>query len=385
MKFLHIGDLHIGKSLGDFDLIDDQQYILDEILEIAAEENIDAVLIAGDVYDKPIPSEAAVRTLDQFLRRLTEQKRKIFMISGNHDSDERLNFGSSFFESNGLYIAAKYNGELYKRTLTDAYGIINLYLMPFVKASQVRHFFPDEKIETYEDAINAVLAHAEIDPKERNVILAHQFVIGGEEEPTLAGSEGLTVQNVGTVEKISASVFSKFDYTALGHIHSAQCVGKENVRYSGSPLKYSLSEAGHRKSIPIINIEEKGTISITCRALQPKRDLRHIKGPIEMLLKKENVTAPEDFIYATLTDEDVIVDAMGIFQQTYPNTVRIDYDNSRIKELERIDMEEITQGKSFSDMIAEFYHKMYGCEISEEELELMETIARKAGAADETN
>ncbi len=385
MKFLHIGDLHIGKNLADFDLIDDQQYILKELLEIAVKERVDAVLIAGDVYDKPIPSEAAVRTLDQFLRMLTEQKIKIFMISGNHDSDERLNFGSSFFESNGLYIAAKYNGELYKRTITDEYGEVNLYLMPFVKASQVRRFFPDEKIETYEDAICAVLSHTDVDLKQRNIILAHQFVTGGSEEPVLSGSEGLAVLNVGTVEKVSASVFAAFDYTALGHIHSAQSVGKENIRYSGSPLKYSLSEAGHQKSVPIISLEEKGNISITYRILQPKRDLRHIKGPMQVLLNKENVTAPEDYIYATLTDEDVITDAMGIFQQIYPNTVRIDYDNSRIKELEQIDIEEITQGKSFSDMIAEFYYKMYGCEIAEEELELMDMIARKAGAADETN
>lgn len=385
MKFIHLGDLHIGKSLGEFDLLEDQQFILDQIIQLALDRQIDAILIAGDIYDKPIPSEAAVRVLDQFLRKLAENSIKAFLISGNHDSDERLNFGSSFFEANGIYIAAKQEEKIYKRTIEDAYGTVNLYLLPFVKASQVRRYLPEETIENYEDAIRVLLSKEEIDTAQRNIILSHQFVTGESEDPALSGSEGLAVVNVGTIEKVGSFVYDPFDYAALGHIHSAQHVGREEVRYSGSPLKYSLSEAGHKKSVPVVELKEKGNLEISFESLIPKRDLRHIKGPMEMLLKEENITAPDDFIYVTLMDEEVIPDAMGIFQQVYPNTIRIDYDNSRTKEVEQIDIAEITEGRSFTEMISDFYRKMYGCEINEEELELMEKIAGKAGVVDETD
>ena len=384
MKFLHLGDLHLGKSLGDFDLIEDQRYILDQVIDLIDKESVDAVLIAGDVYDKSIPSEAATRLLDSFLIRLSAKKVKTFMISGNHDSDDRLNYGSKLFESNQIFISAIYNGHLDMHTIKDGDTEINVYLLPFVKASQVKHFFPESDIESYEDAVRVILANADIDEGKKNILVAHQFVAGKSEDPVLGGSEGAGTQSVGLVEKIGYDLFNKFDYVALGHIHSPQRVGRDEVRYSGSPLKYSLSEVNNEKSVPLISIDKK-EVKIELLPLRPMRDMRHIVGKMEDLLNKSNVKAPEDFIYATLTDEDMINDAMGIFQQIYPNTVKIDYDNSHTREIEQVDISKIAQNKTFSELIGDFYRLMYNCEISEEEMDIMRMAAREAGVIDETN
>ena len=385
MKLLHIGDLHLGKSLGDFDLIGDQKYILDQILGIIKEKAVDGVLIAGDVYDKAVPSEAAMNLLDYFLSSLSRSGVSTFMISGNHDSDDRLNYGSDLFAANQIYIASKYDGTLYRRTVTDAYGEADIYLLPFVKASQVKHFFPDAEIATYDDAVRVILAHAGVDPNRRNIIVAHQFVTGRSEDPSLGGSESVGTQSVGLVEKIGYDCFDAFDYAALGHIHSPQKVGREEVRYAGSPLKYSLSEVNNTKSVPIITLGEKGDVSLELIPLHPMRDLRHIKGPMKMLLDKTNITDPDDFIYVTLTDEDTVNDAMGIFQQVYPNTVKIDYDNSHTRAIEQVDISSIAENKSFSELIGDFYRLMYQCEMSEEEMKYMKVAAQEAGMIDETD
>lgn len=385
MKLLHIGDLHLGKSLGDFDLIGDQKYILDQILGIIKEKAVDGVLIAGDVYDKAVPSEAAMNLLDYFLSSLSRSGVSTFMISGNHDSDDRLNYGSELFAANQIYIASKYDGTLYRRTVTDAYGEADIYLLPFVKASQVKHFFPDAEIVTYDDAVRVILSHAGVDPDRRNIIVAHQFVTGRSEDPSLGGSESVGTQSVGLVEKIGYDCFDAFDYAALGHIHSPQKVGREEVRYAGSPLKYSLSEVNNTKSVPIITLGEKGDVSLELIPLQPMRDLRHIKGPMKKLLDKTNITDPDDFIYVTLTDEDTVNDAMGIFQQVYPNTVKIDYDNSHTRAIEQVDISSIAENKSFSELIGDFYKLMYHCEMSEEEMKYMKMAAQEAGIIDETD
>ncbi len=378
MKLMHLGDLHLGRSLADFDLTEDQEYMLDRLLEIAKEQEVDAVLIAGDVYDKAVPSEAATRMLDYFLSRLAESGIYVYMISGNHDSDERLNYGSNLFESNHIFISAKYDGSLYKQTLKKGREEADIYLLPFVKASQVRHFLPDEKIETYDDAVRAILDNADIDKSRNNVLVAHQFVMG-KSDPALSGSEGLGTQSVGTVEKIGYDCFDAFDYVALGHIHSPQQVGRKEVRYCGSPLKYSLSEVNNDKSVTIITIGGKGETDIELLPLRPMRDMRHIKGKIKDLLDKKNVTAPEDFIYATLTDEEIIIDAIGIFRQVYPNTIRIDYDNSHSREIERSDISEPTDNRTFDELISDFYRQIYGCDISEEEMAVMKAVAGEAG------
>lgn len=385
MKLLHLGDLHIGKSVCDFNLIEDQKYMLEQILNIIREHEIDAVLIAGDVYDKSIPGEEAVKLLDWFLCRLSEMNTETFLISGNHDSDERLNFGSSLFEANKIHISAKYDGTVYKRTLQDKFGKVNIYLLPFVKASQVRHFYPDEDIASYEDAVKAALAHGDIDPSERNILVAHQFVAGKSEEPRLGGSESAATINVGTIEKIGVDCFNDFDYVALGHIHSPQKIGRDTVRYSGSLLKYSLSEADNTKSVPVVTLEEKGRISVDLTELNPLRDMRHLKGRLDQLLNPKNIMSPDDYIYVTLTDDDPVDNVMGIFQQYYPNTMKIVYDNAHTKEIQTIDITNITQEKSYPQLISDFYRMMYGCDISDGELRMMKEIAREAGVMDEAD
>lgn len=385
MRFLHLGDLHIGKSIGEFDLIEDQKFILDQMIEIAEKNEVNAILIAGDVYDKSIPSESAVRLFDYFICQLAEKSIKAFIISGNHDSDERMNFGSSLFKASNIFISAKYEGELLKQTVEDSYGVVNIYLMPFIKASQVRHFYPEEEINNYDDAVRVVLKKSNINPKERNVIVAHQFVIGKTSDPQLGGSESVSTQNVGLVEKIGADCFVDFDYVALGHIHSAQSVERDEIRYAGSPLKYSLSEANKNKFATIVELRKKDDVKIKLEPLYPMRDLRHIRGRMDQLLAKENISATEDFIYVTLTDEEIRDNAMGIFQQYYPNTVRIEYDNSHTKEIQQMDISQISENKTFEELISDFYKLIYGCDINSDERKLMNEIAREAGVADEAD
>ena len=385
MRFLHLGDLHLGRALGEFDLYEDQKYILDRIIELADEKRADAVLIAGDVYDRSIPSEAATNLLDYFLDRLAAKKVKVFMISGNHDSDDRLNYGSTLFASNGVYISSRFTGALYRQTVADEFGEVNVWLLPFVKASQVRHFFPEDKIENYDDAVKTIIKHAGVDYGQRNIIAAHQFVAGRDAAPALGGSESPGTRNVGLVEKIGYDCFDGFDYAALGHIHSPQRVGRDEVRYCGSPLKYSLSEANGDKSVPVVTLGPKGETEIELVPLKPMRDVRHLRGPIAKLLDKTAVTRPEDFIYATLTDEGIIDNAMGIFQQHYPNTVRIEYDNSHTRQIERVDITQIARDRTFEELIRDFYLKMYSCEISEDELQVMKEAAKEAGVSDETD
>lgn len=377
MKFLHVADLHLGKSLGAFDLADDQKHILNQILGIVKERAVDAVLIAGDVYDKAVPSETAVNLLNDFLNSLAEMNVTTFMISGNHDSDDRLNFGSRLFEKNQLYITSVYDGTLHKKALYDEHGEVYFFMMPFVKASQVKHYFPEEKITSYDEAVRVIIKNAGIDPAKRNVIIAHQFV-AGQSDPLLGGSEAFRTQSVGTVERIGSDCFSPFDYVALGHIHSAQYVGREEVRYAGSPLKYSLSEVNNDKSVPLVTLGKKGDTTIELVPLRPLRDIRHLKGPLKCLLDAGNVQDPQDYIYATLTDDEIITDVMGIFQQVYPNTVRIDFDNAHTRMLEQVDIPTLTETKSVLAVISEFYEKIYNCAISEEEKEVLRTVAKEA-------
>lgn len=383
MKFLHLGDLHLGKTLFDFDLVEDQRYILDQILCIAEKETVEGVLIAGDVYDKSVPSEAATKLLDYFLIKLAQKQIKVFMVSGNHDSDDRLNYGSTLFASNHIFITAVFDGTLHKQSFADGDTEIDIYMLPFVKASQVRHYFPDENIESYDDAVRTIIRNTAINKNKKNIMVAHQFLSGKGEDPAFAGSESVGTLSVGMVEKIGYDCFDDFDYVALGHIHSPQKVGREEIRYAGSPLKYSLSEANNGKSVPLITVSEKERVKIELVPLKPLRDVRHIKGTLKELLDKKNVKESADFIYATLTDEDIINDAMGIFQQVYPNTVRIDYDNSHTRQIEQIDISKIAENKSFPELIGDFYRLMYGCEITEEEMDVMRTAAREAGVINE--
>lgn len=385
MRFLHLGDLHLGKSLGEFDLIEDQRYILDQVLTMIEEHSVDGVLIAGDVYDKSVPSEAATNLLNDFLCQLAEHRVKTFMISGNHDSDDRLNYGSDLFKINQIYISAIYHGTLYKQTVEDEHGELDVYLLPFVKASQVRNYFPEEEIATYEDAVKVILKHAGVDRNRRNILVAHQFVTGKSQDPELGGSEDLATRCVGTVEKIGYDCFDAFDYVALGHIHAPQRVGRKEVRYSGSMLKYSLSEVHHTKSVPMITMGEKGNITIDLLPLTPMRDLRHIKGRMADLLNPEHVIAPNDFIYATLMDESAPGNVMAIFQQTYANTVKIDYENHHSGLVAQMDHARTEDNRLFPELIRDFYQMKYGSEISEEEMAYIQRAAKEVGIINETD
>ena len=326
-----------------------------------------------------------MRLLDDFLIKLAQKERKVFMVSGNHDSDDRLNYGSTLFARNEIFITAVFDGTLHKQSFADKDTQIDVYMLPFVKASQVRHYFPDEDIENYEDAVRAIIRNTPIDKNNKNLLVAHQFVSGKGADPALAGSESVGTQSVGLVEKIGYDCFDDFDYVALGHIHSPQRVGRDAVRYSGSPLKYSLSEVKNEKSVPLITVSAEDSVKIELIPLKPMRDMRHIKGTMKELLDKKNVKAPEDFIYATLTEEDIVDDAMGVFQQIYPNTVRIDYDNSHTREMDQVDISKIAENRSFPELIGDFYRLMYGCEITEEEMDVMRTAAREAGVINETD
>ncbi len=410
MKFLHISDLHFGRTLSDFDLYEDQNHLIGRILEAADEHQVDALLIAGDVYDRANPGDGAMNLLDSLLSRASEHNLRTFLISGNHDSDDKLNFGRAFFESREVFIYSRFDGTLHEVTLSDEYGPLHVYLLPFVKASQVRHFYPDARIDTYEDAVRLVIGQSGVNPEERNVLIAHQFVAGtgdvseeskNQEEPSaenenreaepvrfdpvLGGSESAAVRAVGNVEKIGSRIFDAFDYTALGHIHTAQRVGRDTVRYSGSPMKYSLSEVNDRKSMVLVTIKEKGAVETELLPIPPLRDLRHLRGTMEQLLRKENIQDPDDFIYVTLTDENLIEDAIGIFREYYPNIVKIDYDNSHTHDSEASVEELFDERISFEDLIAGFYRQMYGTEISEEERSVLKDAAKEAGIIDETS
>lgn len=383
LTFLHTADLHLGRSLCDMELIDDQRYILRQIVNIVKEKGIDGVIIGGDVYDRAVPGEAAVKLLSDFLAELAKLKVKVFMISGNHDSEERLDYGSSLFESNRIFISAKYNGTLEKHTMKDGDGELNVYLLPFIKASQVKRFYPEENINSYDDAVRVVLSKAGIDKSKRNILVAHQFVTGRRTRPVMSGSEGIAARSVGTVEMVGADAFEAFDYVALGHIHSAQSVDRYEIRYAGSPLKYSLSEVNSSKSVTLLTTGRKGAITIETIPLKPLRDLRHIKGEIAVLLRKENITDPNDYIYVTLTDEEIRPDAIGIFRQSYPYTVRLDYDNSHTREPENSIIDTGAGDKTFEELVKEFYAAMYGNEITDDEMKVMEEVAREAGVINE--
>lgn len=378
MKLIHLSDLHLGKSVYEFSMIEDQRYILQQVLELIKEEKIDGVLLAGDIYDRTVPSEEAVKLLDSFLTELANLDKKVFMISGNHDSDERLQYGSQLFWETGIYIAGRYDGTVPCVDLEDAYGPIHIWLMPYVKASRVAHFYPEADIRTYDDAFQVAMDACKVKEEERNVILVHQFVTGGEREPELSGSES-AVANVGTIDMVSADCFAPFDYVAMGHIHNAQAVGRETCRYAGAPLKYSLNkkELATPKTVPVITFYEKGQVDVKLVYLKPLRDVRRIKGTLKDLL--EHAEDTKDYIYATLTDEETQYDAMVRLQEVYPNTMKLDYDNASTRAIYEEEACHEVEEKTFQELVSDFYQLINGGVPDPEEWKLIEEVAREAG------
>lgn len=327
MKFLHLADLHLGKRVNGFSMLEDQAHILRQILAILDGEQPDGVLIAGDVYDKSVPSVEAVELLDGFLTELRTRGVPVLLISGNHDSPERLAFGGRVMDSCGIHISPVYDGALAPVTLQDAFGPVHVWLLPFVKPAHVRRWFPDADIESYTDAMAEAVAHMDIDTAARNVLVTHQFVTGG----TRSGSEELSV---GGTDNVDSGVFAPFDYVALGHLHGAQHIGRETIRYAGSPLKYSFSEARQHKSVTVVTLGEKGDVQVRTVALTPLRELREIRGSYDELTARsfyEHTTYRSDYLHLILTDEQDVFDAMSRLRTIYPYLMTLDYDNARTR------------------------------------------------------
>ena len=350
MKFLHLSDLHIGKRVYGFSMLEDQSYILSRILEIAAGEKPDGVILAGDIYDKAVPSAEAVRLMDEFLTALAREGIRIFMVSGNHDSPERIAFGAELMKKNEVYVSPVYDGRVSHIKMEDEYGAVTVWLLPFIKPAIVRHVFPEQEIETYQDALRTVLQHIHIDTAERNILVAHQFVTGA----ARCESEELFV---GGIDNVDASLFDRFDYTALGHIHSPQQIGRPEVCYCGTPLKYSFSEAGQVKTVTVLELYEKGVTKLRRIPLVPLRDMRKLRGSyMEVTDRSFYINSNrEDYLQITLTDEEDIPDGMLKLRAIYPNLMRLEYDNKRTSMDQEIDGGRAEEQKTELELFEEFF------------------------------
>lgn len=350
MKLMHLSDLHLGKRVYEFSMYEDQKYILSQILDIADKEQVQAVMICGDIYDKQIPPAESVQLFDDFLTKLSVRKLPVFIISGNHDSAERLSFGARLMEQSGVCFSETFSGKIQTYQLQDENGSLNLYLLPFLKPTIVRQAFPEAEIGSYQDAVTYALQQVKPDESQRNILMAHQFVTGAHRSE----SEEILV---GGLDNIDASVFSAYDYVALGHIHTPQKVGRETIRYCGTPIKYSFSEAAKDKSVTIVELEEKGKVQIQEHILKPLHDLREIRGTYEELTARKNYadTDVEDYLHITLTDEEDIMDVMDKLHTIYPNIMKLDYDNLRTRNSNHISGVDPLQEKSPAELFEAFY------------------------------
>lgn len=414
MKFIHLADLHIGKRVNAFPMLEDQRYILKQILTILREEQPDGgVILAGDIYDKAIPSAEAVELFDEFLTQLAALRLRVFIIAGNHDSPERIAFGNRLMDRSGIYLSPVYDGHVKCITCPDitspatlsaanavdldagTYPVesastsaaastcppVDVYLLPFLKPANVRRFYPEETIESYTDAMRVAIAHMDIDPTHRNLLVTHQFVTGA----SRSDSEDISV---GGSDNVDASVFAPFDYVALGHLHGPQQMGEEGgpiIRYAGTPLKYSFSEARHHKSVTVVEIGEKKAdgvvdVCIGTRELRPLHDMREIRGSYEELTLRANYegTATDDYIHATLTDEIEVPDAARHLQVIYPNLMKLDYDNARTRGQgsERLELEQLEE-KSPLDLFSELFEKQNHKEMTEEQARYVQAQMEK--------
>ena len=350
MKLMHLSDLHLGKRVYEFSMYEDQKYILSQILDIADKEQVQAVMICGDIYDKQIPPAESVQLFDDFLTKLSVRKLPVFIISGNHDSAERLSFGARLMEQSGVCFSETFSGKIQTYQLQDENGSLNLYLLPFLKPTIVRQAFPEAEIGSYQDAVTYALQQVKPDESQRNILMAHQFVTGAHRSE----SEEILV---GGLDNIDASVFDAYDYVALGHIHTPQKVGRETIRYCGTPIKYSFSEAAKDKSVTIVELEEKGKVQIQEHILKPLHDLREIRGTYEELTARKNYadTDVEDYLHITLTDEEDIMDVMDKLHTIYPNIMKLDYDNLRTRNSNHISGVDPLQEKSPAELFEAFY------------------------------
>lgn len=372
MKIMHLSDLHIGKKVNEYSMLQDQIYILKEILQIIDDEKVETVIIAGDVYDRSLPPNEALELFDEFLFQLSGRNVNVFVISGNHDSPERISYCGRMMTENKIFLSPVYDGNVKPITLNDDYGEVNFYLLPFVRPADIRRYFPNENIENYTDAVKVAIDNMNVDFSERNILVTHQFVTGAE----LSESEDIIV---GGTDNVSGEVFDGFDYVALGHIHREQTVGKDNIRYCGTPLKYSFSEAKHIKSVTILDFNDKGNIEYSKIPLTPFRDMREIRGTYYELTLKSSYesTNTEDYLHITLTDEEDIPDAIGKLRSIYPNIMKLDYDNLRTRGSGTVDAIENIESKSPFELFAELFKQQNNQDMSEEQEEIMRNLIDK--------
>ncbi len=379
MRLLHLSDLHIGKRVCETDLTEDQRRILEQIVAVSDRVRPDAVLIAGDLYDRGVPPGDAVGLLDDFLTAFASRGVPVLAISGNHDSPERLDFGSRIMSRNGITIAGTFRGHMETVVLRDAFGPVNFYLLPFLRPASVGPYFP-QKAETTEQAVRMVMDSQPVDPTARNVLVAHQFVVNGSRGPTVSGSE--IILSVGGSDNVDASVFSAFDYVALGHLHGAQSIGRPEVRYCGSPLKYSFAEVRENKSATVVELGAKGCVRISAEPLTPLRDMREIRGPIAGLTRPEVSSLGDcrDYIRAVLTDGREVSDAVGRLRAVYPNLMQVNFENARDERAEP--SKSAASGdvahRTPVELFEEFYRNQSGAELPEDERRELEQAVKAA-------
>lgn len=371
MKIIHTSDLHLGKRINEFSMLDDQRYILEQIVQICEREQADVLLLAGDIYDRPIPSAEAVMVFDAFLSELSARNVIVCAVSGNHDSAERIAFGSNLMKASGVYFSGVYDGHTQKVLLNDEFGELAIYLLPFVRPSVVRRGLGIEEIESYEDAVREAIAHMDVDSSKRNILVAHQFVTGAGR----CDSEEIVV---GGLDNVDASIFDVFDYTALGHIHSPQNI-TDTVRYCGTPLKYSVSEAEQEKSVTVIEMGKKETLTIRTIPLTPKHDLRKIRGSYMEVTARPfyQNTNTEDYVQITLTDEEDILDGMQKLRTIYPNLLSLEYDNHRTKLLQSVLPQESVRQKTPEELFDALYQSQNNQSMSEEQKNFVRTLMKQ--------
>jgi len=368
MRIIHLADLHLGKQMNDLSLLPDQEAVLQQITEIAQAERIDAVLIAGDVYQRSTPQAEAMALFDRFVSGLVKLGMKVFVISGNHDSALRLSYFSSLVKTAGVYVSETFDGHLQHVELQDGDGDVIIWLLPFLRPSQVKRFLPEEKIVSYQDAVAAVLRNTNFDSKKRHVLLAHQFITGSE---TCESEEHM----VGGLDQIDASLFADFDYVALGHIHKSQKVGRETLRYAGSPLKYSFSEVNHKKSVTVVNMQEKGQTDIKKVPLYPLRDVRTIEGTMDELIR---MPYSEDYVWITVKDELVPPDARVTLSVNFPNMLKFSISNSRTKQDINVLATEKMENKTAQELFCDFYRLQNNDQLpSEAHRKVLEKVIRE--------
>lgn len=373
MKILHLADLHLGKRVNEMSMIEDQKYILDQIITLVKEEGVEIVLLCGDIYDKSIPTIEAIHLLDEFLDQLSKMEIRVLMISGNHDSIDRLSFGKNLFQRSSLYIASQFKGEIEKLAITEGKMTVNFYMLPFVKPAYISHRF-ELQTDSYEECFRYLMEHTKINEDEINILLTHQFVTANKQSPELSDSE---TSSLGGIDNIDFHVFDSFDYVALGHIHKPQAMGRDMVRYAGSILKYSFSEIHMDKKAVILTVNDKKDISLSFHPLKPLRDMREIECSLEELLKKEcEIGSTEDYMHVILTDEEQILDAIGKVRTIYPNVMQISFKNRRhMKEFETAKIkEDQISDQSPMELFEQFYKMQNHIDLDEKRAQLAMSV-----------